>query len=399
MLGNHLISPINQKNNIETVKNMTLSGIPPRQIISSLRPKNPNLRVNSRTIYNLKAKLRKNGIGNRSLVSKLFEELEKGGFSYDIFHDPNGRITLFLKKEDTESYVWALKAFKEFLGPSNQPAVIMSDRELALMSSIKDVFPSTTSLLCIWHIQKNVFSNCKKDFEHADAFNVFMSMWNIVAYSTTEPLFDKNWAEFELDYKDKLHSVDYIKSTWLPCKEKFVSAWTDRYLHFGNRSSSRAEGAHAKLNKYLQVSTGDLHEVKKKISLAVEHEFNENKVRLATIYKEKGRYSNSLHRSLNTEDPSPNHKDNQFANFLSELQCKYDVWPLSKKELATSMITNLLNESNTLFEPTVIQRPRGIPPKAKKKRGVTSTARDPSRFEYVESSQTHNLSNSSKKLA
>ncbi|GJZ91211.1 hypothetical protein Tco_0663138 [Tanacetum coccineum] len=111
------------------------------------------------------------------------------------------------------------------------------------------------------------------------------------------------------------------------------------------------------------------------------------------------RYSNSLHRSLNTEDPSPNHKDNQFANFLSELQCKYDVWPLSKKELATSMITNLLNESNTLFEPTVIQRPRGIPPKAKKKRGVTSTARDPSRFEYVESSQTHNLSNSSKKLA
>ncbi|GJZ22592.1 PKS-NRPS hybrid synthetase, partial [Tanacetum coccineum] len=260
--------------------------------------------------------------------------LEKGGFSYDIFHDPNGRITrlfiihplssklarifsnvfvmdctyktnkykmplldiievscfntsfysglVFLKKEDTESYVWALKAFKEFLGPSNQPAVIMSDRELALMSSIKDVFPSTTSLLCIWHIQKNVFSNCKKDFEHADAFNVFMSMWNIVAYSTTEPLFDKNWAEFELDYKDKLHSVDYIKSTWLPCKEKFVSAWTDRYLHFGNRSSSRAEGAHAKLNKYLQVSTGDLHEVKKKISLAVEHEFNEIKVRLAS---------------------------------------------------------------------------------------------------------------------
>ncbi|GKA61621.1 PKS-NRPS hybrid synthetase [Tanacetum coccineum] len=454
------------EDDIETVKNMTLSGIPPRQIISSLRQKNPNLPVNSRTIYNLKAKLRKNGLGNRSLVSKLFEELEKGGFSYDVFHDPtNGRITrlfiihplsiklarifsnvfvmdctyktnkykmplldiigvscfntsfysgfVFLKKEDTESYVWALKAFKEFLGPSNQPAVIMSDRELALMSSIKDVFPSTTSLLCIWHIQKNVFSNCKKDFEHADAFNVFMS------------------------------------STWLPWKEKFVSAWTDKYLHFGNRSSSRAEGAHAKLKKYLQVFTSDLHEVKKKISLAVEHEFNEIKVRLASerikiphdcnipefrellsrvslfalkeIYKQyikkkegtitpcTGHFMATMglpchHKisswqgmtlsmdlvhphwridtlSLNPEDPSPNDKDNQFANLLSELQCKYEVWPLSKKELATSMITNLLNESDTLFEPTVIQRPRGRPPKAKKKRGVTSTARDPSRFE------------------
>ncbi|GJV70704.1 protein FAR1-related sequence 5 [Tanacetum coccineum] len=82
------------EDDIETVKNMTLSGIPPRQIISSLRQKNPNLPVNSRTIYNLKAKLRKNGLGNRSLVSKLFKELEKGGFSYDVFHDPtNGRIT------------------------------------------------------------------------------------------------------------------------------------------------------------------------------------------------------------------------------------------------------------------------------------------------------------------
>ncbi|GKF77514.1 hypothetical protein Tco_0229984, partial [Tanacetum coccineum] len=47
-----------------------------------------------------------------------------------------------------------------------------------------------------------------------------------------------------------------------------------------------------------------------------------------------------------------------------------------------------------LFEP-VVQRPRGRPPKAKKKRGTTSTTRDPSRFEYVESSQTQNPSSSS----
>ena len=99
--------------------------------------------------------------------------------------------------------------------------------------------------------------------------------------------------------------------------------------------------------------------------------------------------------SLNPEDHSPNDKDKEFANLLSELQCKYQVWPLSKKELATKMIANLLNQSDTLFEP-VIQQPKGRPPKAKKKRGVTSTTRDPSRFEYVESSQTHNLSTSSK---
>nr|GEZ85360.1 protein FAR1-related sequence 5 [Tanacetum cinerariifolium] len=160
-----------------TFKSMTLSGIPPRQIISSLRQQNPNLPINSRTIYNLKAKLRKDGLGKRSLVGALFEELQK---------------------EDKDSYRWALNAFKKFLGPTNQPVVIMSDRELALMNAIKDVFPSKKSLLCIWHIQKNVFSNCKKAFENAEEFNIFMSRWNIMAYSTAESLFEKNWGEFEL---------------------------------------------------------------------------------------------------------------------------------------------------------------------------------------------------------
>lgn len=109
-----------------------------------------------------------------------------------------------------------------------------------------------------------------------------MSTWNVVAYSTTEALFNKNWADFELFYKGKKDALEYIKKNWFPWKEKFVSAWTEKYLHFGNRASSRAEGAHAKLKKYLNVSTGDFQQVKKKLCLAIEHEFNEIKVRLAS---------------------------------------------------------------------------------------------------------------------
>nr|GEV58743.1 protein FAR1-related sequence 5-like [Tanacetum cinerariifolium] len=86
------------EDDIETVKNMTLSGIPQRQIISSLCQKNLNLLVNSRTIYNFKTKLHKNGLGNRPLVSKLFEDLEKGGFSYDVFHDPNSPLSIKLAR-------------------------------------------------------------------------------------------------------------------------------------------------------------------------------------------------------------------------------------------------------------------------------------------------------------
>ncbi|CAH1420931.1 unnamed protein product [Lactuca virosa] len=94
---------------------------------------------------------------------------------------------------------------------------------------------------------------------------------------------------------------------------------------------------------------------------------------------------------LKSEDDSQNDGVNKFDELLTELSSRYKVWYLSKKEFATSMITKLLIESDAFFEP-MIRKPKGRPPKSKKKRGITSTARDPSRF--VESSQTHNPSSS-----
>ena len=138
----------------------------------------------------------------------------------------------------------------------------------------------TINILCVWHIEKNVLANCKKYFERAEVFDIFMSGWNNVVYSTTEAFFEENQREFELVYKEQKDALEYIKNICFPWKEKFVTAWIDKHLHFGNRSSSRAEGAHAKLKLYLQVSTRGFHEVKEKISLEVEHEFNEIRVKL-----------------------------------------------------------------------------------------------------------------------
>nr|KAJ0224564.1 hypothetical protein LSAT_V11C100034220 [Lactuca sativa] len=138
---------------------MTLSGIPPWQILSSLRQKNQNLPTVSRTIYNLKAKIRKDNLNNRSMVSALFEEFEKEGFVYDYLHNPLGHITHFVFKKTLEN---------------REPSVIMSDRELALMNVIK----------------MNVLANCKKHFSNTEEFDIFMSNWNNIAYLTT--FFEQN---------------------------------------------------------------------------------------------------------------------------------------------------------------------------------------------------------------
>ena len=92
---------------------------------------------------------------------------------------------------------------------------------------------------------------------------------------------------------------------------------------------------------------------------------------------------------LNSENDMYDEGTDRFDDLLNELRSKYKRWPLNKKEDALSLITNLVNQYDTIFEP-VIQRPKGRPPKSKKKRGVTSTTRYPSRFELVESSQRCN---------
>ncbi|RKF64238.1 hypothetical protein OnM2_020096 [Erysiphe neolycopersici] len=50
------------------------------------------------------------------------------------------------------------------------------------------------------------------------------------------------------------------------------NAWTSKELHFCKKATSRVEGAHAYIKKFLQVSTGDLLSVFTKLTLAVEHQ-------------------------------------------------------------------------------------------------------------------------------
>ncbi|KAH7848816.1 hypothetical protein Vadar_008467 [Vaccinium darrowii] len=150
------------------------------------------------------------------------------------------------------------------------------------MNAIRVVFPSTVNLLCVWHIEKNILANCKPHFESQEDWTTFLSTWNQVINSEDEQAFNQALNFVGPLYKEKEKVLCYIRNTWLPFKERFVHAWTENCTHFGNRVSSRAEGAHAKLKQYLQVSTGDLHQVKNKICLAIDNEFNEIKTQLSS---------------------------------------------------------------------------------------------------------------------
>ena len=62
-----------------------------------------------------------------------------------------------------------------------------------------------------------------------------------------------------------------------PKNRRFVSLWTKKYMHFGNYASSRVEGTYAKLKRYSQVLIEEVCQMKDKICLAIENEFQEIK--------------------------------------------------------------------------------------------------------------------------
>ena len=66
--------------------------------------------------------------------------------------------------------------------------------------------------------------------------------------------FDKNWVLL----KDATNETDYayLQSTWIPHNEKFILAWTKKVKHFGHVATSRVEGGHATLKKWIALEQG-----------------------------------------------------------------------------------------------------------------------------------------------
>ncbi|XP_057443874.1 uncharacterized protein LOC130736031 [Lotus japonicus] len=149
----------------------------------------------------------------------------------------------YMTRERTPDYVWALECMKSLLAdPARLPGVIVTDRELALLSVVQNIFPEATHLLCLFHINKNVEAKCKLWVDTTDFKALVMQKWNEVVYAETATQFEEEWSDMCDMCKDHPKFTSYIYDTWLVHKEKFV----------------KAESAHASLKKMLRNGKGNL---------------------------------------------------------------------------------------------------------------------------------------------
>ncbi|POW15424.1 hypothetical protein PSHT_07088 [Puccinia striiformis] len=184
----------------------------------------------------------------------------------------------FLTYEDDENYLWAVNNLKKHIWrPQRTPKVFITDRDAALRKALSVVFPDSQANLCTWHLNKNIATNCKKNFGSAtteDGWDNFMVLWNKVTYSKTADIYVDRLRELESFLATRPVVLEYLKSSILPVKELFVVAWACQYAHLRNLNTSRVESGHAYLKTFINSSTGDLLSVFKSLGLAVDSQIN-----------------------------------------------------------------------------------------------------------------------------
>ncbi|XP_074288385.1 uncharacterized protein LOC141613547 [Silene latifolia] len=176
----------------------------------------------------------------------------------------------FLQNERETAYDWAFECLTELLD-SNEPIVFVTDRETALMTVIQTHFLSASLLLCRRHIQKDVEAWVKRNYYgNALVGEVFAKgKWTQMVRSTTLEEFKENEELMYRTYSYIPGLEKYCKETWLDkYKERFVSAWTNKILHFGNVTTNRVESAHAALKRLLRTSVGGFDTVTKHKTVA-----------------------------------------------------------------------------------------------------------------------------------
>lgn len=322
MIGHPIARRLTEEQ-LQSILHLSEIGSRPRDILALIRRQYPNALVSSKDIYNARDALRRQKLGNNTPLEYLLNNLQEDSWKYAIKQDSEGHILFFMfahpesikyanlynrvfvidctyktnrygmpllhiigvspsnltfsiafcfmHNEQEQSYVWALKTFFSFLDPISFNPVLCTDRDLALLGAIKIICPRYPHLLCIWHINKNVTQNTKQHFITNDEYQEFLQSWNQLIYSTTEDDYSSRLAEIEKRYP--LPPIRYVKETWLIYKEKFVVAWTQRYLHLGNSATSRVEGSHAFLKKHIGAASGDMLTVFERISQALQAQY------------------------------------------------------------------------------------------------------------------------------
>ena len=100
--------------------------------------------------------------------------------------------------ETEDDYFGALIRVKGVFLLNLLPGVVVTDRELALISAIQIITGDAFNLLCIWHIKKNIVANLKKHLRTNEGWQRFLADWHLLVASIDVERFIASWKDLQI---------------------------------------------------------------------------------------------------------------------------------------------------------------------------------------------------------
>ena len=166
-------------------------------------------------------------------------------------------VFCFLFNERMQNYEWMLKQLHHLCEKINVSdfIIVVIDNEKSLIVALSNVFSTTRHLLCLWHINKNVLTNCKIWFDENDEWKEFYAIWQKVIYANTKTAFNETWETMRLKHENDFLSMNYLDDLLRFNRKFFFRCFTNQILHFDNTITFKNEFDHAQIKRELRVFT------------------------------------------------------------------------------------------------------------------------------------------------
>ena len=171
--------------------------------------------------------------------------------------------------EDEQNFSWALQQLQELLRLYRipEPSLFLVDRDRACINALAGVFPNSNVRLCTWHLNKDVKAYVRQHlglhFDEQTNMHVenepgleFLNLFEKLQYARTEDVYNEHLSSLRTCWP---FGFAYLEREWLHHHRDLLASFVvDEYLHFDIRSTSRVEGSHSQLKKWLKTSQNHL---------------------------------------------------------------------------------------------------------------------------------------------
>jgi hypothetical protein len=185
----------------------------------------------------------------------------------------------FMAGEEQEDYTEVIEMFKQF---TDWLGIIIkcyvTDYEKALKNALRAFYPEVAQRRCLWHINKNVQTQAVKDWDVRQGVTDlekekieqarldFIKVWQDLVNCQTEDAFWTLWDAIKVEYAMYTELLKYLEEKQIPQYEEWCECFCKYLPDFGNRVTSRCEGAHHRVKLALTSWTrGHLWDVVKDI--------------------------------------------------------------------------------------------------------------------------------------